>query len=124
MSWMNFYYAHPTPERLGPELRAMAKARALEQPQTRLVVATFMGMVMRSNPERVASWFAELADLDGNAREVLHIAGWISGTDEARACLASAGAREQLVEPSPDVLRRGPDDPSLLDVWWAIYFAT
>ena len=124
MSWMNFYYAHPTPERLAPELRGMAQARVLEQPQTRLVVATFLGMVMRSNPERVAGWFAELADLDGNAREVLHIAGWISGTDEARACLTSAGASEELLGPAPDVLRRGPDDPSLLDVWWAIYFAT
>ena len=124
MSWMNFYYAHPTPERLPAELRGMATARVLEKPQTRLVVATFMGMVMRSNPERVAGWFAELADLDGNAREVLHIAGWISGTNEARACLTSAGASEELLGPSPDVLARAPDEPSLLDVWWAVYFAT
>jgi hypothetical protein len=102
----------------------MAKAGVLGKPQTRLVVATFMGMVMRSNPARVAGWFAELADLEGDAREVLHLAVWISGTDEARTCLASAGASEELLGPAPDVLRRGPDEPALLDVWWAIYFAT
>lgn len=124
MSWMNFYYAHPMPERLGAELRAMGEAGVLDKPQTRLVVATFVGMVMRGNPERVAGWFAELADVEGPTREVLQVAGWISGTNEARACLASAGASAELLGPPPDVLGRAPDDPAVLDVWWAYYFAT
>jgi hypothetical protein len=61
---MKFYYASPEPDRLPAELRAIAN-RGVPEEHTHLVVATFLGLVMKAHPERIASWFTELGDLEG-----------------------------------------------------------
>jgi hypothetical protein len=67
------YYASPDPDRLPAELRAIAKT-AVPEEHTHLVVATFLGIVMKAHPERIASWFTELGDLEGVWRTTLHLA--------------------------------------------------
>ncbi|HEY3806310.1 MAG TPA: hypothetical protein VGL61_27085 [Kofleriaceae bacterium] len=124
MDWVKFYYATPHPERFVDEVRALAKGNALDDPPKRFVLATFLGRVIAANPKRVSSWFAQLADLTGPARETLHLAAWMSGTHEARECLQRAGAEAQLLGPAPDLLARDVDHPIALDMLWAHYFAT
>lgn len=124
MTWMKFYYANPTPERFAPELRAVAQSGSLENPATRIAVGTFFGLVMRANPTRVSGWTAELADLRGAARETLHLAAWMSGTNEGRAFLEKDGADKQMLSAAPDLLNIKVDDPTALDLLWAYYFAT
>jgi len=49
---------------------------------------------MKAHPERIASWFTELGDLEGVWRTTLHLAVWSSGTPEGRACLLQAGVTQ------------------------------
>lgn len=124
MSWMQFYYAHPAPERFAEEVRALANTGALDPPPTRVVIGTFLGMVMRANPDRIHGWTTELADLRGAARDTLHIAAALSATREGRAFLVADRADPRLLGPPPDTLERAIDDPTVLDILWAYYFAT
>ncbi len=122
--WMKFYYASPEPDRLPAEVRAIAKRGAPEEPSTHLVVATFLGLVMKAHPERIAGWFAELGDLEGAWRTALHLAAWSSGTPEGRGCLRQAGVTPDQLPPTIDALRHPVDYPLVLDLLWAHYFAT
>ena len=124
MNWMKFYYANPTPERFSSEVRAMADDGSLDDPRVRIVVATFLGLVMRANASRIGDWTRELADLRGVARETLHLAAWTSGTNEGRAFLETVGADAHMMSAPPDLLNRHVDDPTVLDALWAHYFAT
>jgi hypothetical protein len=123
--WMKLYHARPEPDRIPAELRALAK-RGEPEESTHLVVATFLGLVMRAHPERIAGWFAELGDLEGAWRTTLHLAMWSSGTPEGRACLLQAGVTPEQLPPPIDVLRDPDpiDRPLVLDMLWAHYFAT
>lgn len=122
-NWMERYYASPDPDRLPAELRAVAK-RGLPEELAHFVVATFLGLVMKAHPERIAGWFAELGDLEGAWRTTLHLAAWSSGTPEGRACLLEAGVTPEQLPPTIDVLRHPIDHPVVLDMLWAHYFAT
>jgi hypothetical protein len=120
---MKFYYASPEPDRLPAELRAIA-SRGVPEEHMHLVVATFLGLVMKAHPERIASWFTELGDLEGIWRTTLHLAAWSSGTPEGRACLLQAGVTPDQLPPAIDALRHPIDQPVVLDMLWAHYFAT
>jgi hypothetical protein len=120
---MKFYHAHPEPERLPAELRAMAKTGAPDE-HAHLVVVTFLGLVMKAHPERIAGWFRELGDLEGDWRTILHLAMWSSGTPEGRACLVQDGVPPDQLPPVIDALSRPIDRPVVLDLLWAHYFAT
>jgi hypothetical protein len=125
MDWMKFYCANPTPDRFVSEVRALEKDSSVEDPTTRMVVATFLGLVMRANAARIAGWTDELMDLTGTAREILQLAAWISNTDEGRAVLEKLGADPRLRSTSPpDLLSRKVDNGALLDILWAHYLAT
>ena len=121
--WMKFYYASPKPDRLPAELHAIAK-RGVPEEVTHPVVATFLGLVMKAHPERIAGWFAELGDLEGAWRTTLHLAVWRSGTPEGRACLLQDGVALEQLPPTIDVLHHPIDHPGVLDMLWAHYFAT
>lgn len=121
--WREFYYASPAPDRLSAELRALAKRGAPDE-HTHVVVATFLGLVMKAHPERIASWFTELGDLEGIWRTALHLAVWSSGTPEGRACLLQAGVTPDQLPPAIDAMRDPIDRPVVLDLLWAHYFAT
>jgi len=120
---MNFYYASPDPDRLPAELRAIAKRGVLEE-HTHLVIATYLGLVMKAHPERIASWFTELGDLESIWRTTLHLAVWSSGTPEGRACLLQAGVTPDQLPSAIDALRHPLDQPVVIDMLWAHYFAT
>src|SRR6187401_3007715 len=111
---MELYYASPDPDRLAAELRAAAK-RALPEELAHFVVATFLALVMKAHPERIAGWFAELGDLEGAWRTTLHLAAWSSGTPEGRACLLEAGVSPEQLPTTIDVLRHPIDHPVVLD---------
>lgn len=121
--WMKFYYASPEPDRLPAELRAIATRGVPEEP-TDLVVATFLGLIMKAHPERIASWITELGDLEGIWRTTLHLAVSSSGTPEGRACLQQAGVTPDQLPPAIDALRHPIDQPVVLDMLWAHYYAT
>jgi hypothetical protein len=118
---MMFYYAQPTPDRLVDEVRTAAAGGGFAELGARMCAAAFLGRVIGANPQRVGEWFAALADLDGDARETWHFAGWFSG--QASEQLLAAGATPQMLGPAPDLLR-APLAPPLLDMLWGIYFAT
>ena len=101
MTWMKFYNANPTPERFASELRALAKDGPSIKPPSRIVVATFLGQVMRANPGRISAWTTELGDLRGAGRETLQLAAWMSGTNEGRAFLEKVGADAQMLSAPP-----------------------
>lgn len=119
--WMMFYYAHPQPERFVDEVRRLAERGAMTNPAQSLASATFLGRVMAANPSHVGTWLAALDGLDAIPRQTLQIAAWMSETDGGRAWLASA---PQFARPAPDVLAAPINDASLLDAFWAWYFAT
>ena len=116
---MKFYYARPEPDRLPAELRAIAK-RGEPEEHTHLVVATYLGLVMKAHPERIASWFTELGDLEGIWRTTLHLAAWSSGTPKGRACLLQAGVTPDQLPSAIDALRHPIDQPVVLDMLWVI----
>ncbi len=60
---MKFYYASPQPERFVEEVRLLAAAPGLDNPGNRFTVATFLGRVMATHPERMGSWLEALGDL-------------------------------------------------------------
>ncbi|HEY0992955.1 MAG TPA: hypothetical protein VGD80_38140 [Kofleriaceae bacterium] len=121
--WMKFYYASPEPDRLPAELRAIANS-GVPAEHTHLVVATYLGLVMKAHPERIGDWFTELSDLEGIWRTTLHLAAWSSGTPEGRACLVQAGVTPDQMPSAIDALRLPIDQPVVLDMLWAHYFAT
>jgi hypothetical protein len=121
--WMKFYYASPEPDRLPAELRAIAK-RGEPEEHMHLVVATFLGLIMKAHPERIATWITELGDLEGIWRTTLHLAVLSSGTPEGRACLQQAGVTPDQLPPAIDALRHPIDQPVVLDMLWAHYYAT
>jgi hypothetical protein len=121
---MKFYFAHPQPERFVDEVRAMAASDGFDKPETRPVIATFLGRVIAANPALAAAWFAQLADLQDAALETLHAAAWFSELAEARAWLEREHADPRFLGPAPDVLSGPVDHPARLDVAWAYYFAT
>jgi hypothetical protein len=121
---MKFYFANPQPERFVDEVRAIAARGEFDKVETRPVLATFLGRVIAANPARAETWFAQLADLAGPAREALHAAAWFSELAEARAWLEREHADGRFLGPAPDVLSGPITHPSLLDIAWAYYFAT
>jgi hypothetical protein len=124
VDWTKFYYAHPQPERFVDEVRAIAARNGFDKPETRPVIATFLGRVIAANPAQAPAWFEQLADLAGPARETLQAAAWFSQTAEAHAWLERERADARFLGPAPDVLSGPIDHPSRLDVAWAYYFAT
>jgi hypothetical protein len=124
VAWTKFYYANPQPERFVDEVRAIAARGELDKVETRPVIATFLGRVIAANPALASTWFVELADLAGPARETLQVAAWFSQTAEARAWLEREHADARVLGPAPDVLSGPITHPSLLDIAWAYYFAT
>lgn len=122
--WMMFYYEHPEPSRFVAEVRALAAADAFAKPDRRIVLATFLGHVMAANRAQIEDWMTSLADLEGDARDGLWRAAWMSNTREARLHLARLGADRTLTTPAMDVLERPLEEPTDVDVLWAYHFAT
>jgi len=122
--WMTFYYAHPEPTRFVAEVRALAESGAFVQPERRIVLATFLSQVMAANRKHIDEWMTDLSDLEGEAREAVRVAAWLSNTREARLHLARVGADCALTKPASDILERPIDEPTVIDVLWAYYFAT
>src|SRR5258706_10718885 len=100
--WMMFYYAHPEPTRFVEEVRALAAAGAFVPPHRRVALVTFLSQVMADNRAQIDAWLTDLADLEGDAREGVHVAAWLSNTREARRHLARIGAERALTKPAPD----------------------
>ncbi len=122
--WFSHYYEQPTPERFVAEVQALSKAGVLANPKTNGAITVFLGRVMAANPAQVSGWLDQLSDLQGTDREILLLAANLSATPAAQAFLArQADAQKYRGKPS-DIRALEPDNPTVLDMLWADFFAT
>lgn len=122
--WMTHYYEYPTPARFVAEVQGLSKAGHLSSPEKGVVVAVFLGRVMAANPVAVESWLSQLSDLTGRDRETLLLAAGFSRTQEARSFLAKQPDGAKYLESLIDIRSVELEDPAVLDMLWADFFAT
>jgi hypothetical protein len=122
--WLSHYYEKPTPERLVTEVRAMSKAGTLSNPKSAAPISVFLGKVMAANPARVDAWLSQLGDLKGGDRQTVLLAASWSGTREAQAHLDGQPDAEKYRAKQVDIRTLEPNNPTVLDMLWADFFAT
>lgn len=122
--WMTHYYENPSPERFVAEVQGLSKAGHLSSPETGAMIAVFLGRVMAANPVAVESWLNQLGDLIGGDRETILLAAGFSRTQEARSFLAKQPDGAKYLEELMDVRSIELEDPAVLDMLWADFFAT
>jgi hypothetical protein len=122
--WLSHYYQHPTPERFVTEVKALSKAGNLSNPKSAALLSVFLGKVMAANPTMVGDWLNQLADLKGGDRHTLLMAANLSGTKEAQAYIARQADAERYRIKPVDIKTLEPNDPTVLDMLWAEFFAT
>lgn len=122
--WMTNYYERPSPERFVAEVQGFSKAGHLSSLKTGPMIAVFLGRVMAANPVAVESWLSQLSDLTGGDRETLLLAAGFSRTQEARSFLAKQPDGAKYLGSLMDIRAVEPEDPEVLDMLWADFFAT
>ncbi|MES2320378.1 MAG: hypothetical protein V4631_23110 [Pseudomonadota bacterium] len=121
--WFSHYYEKPTPERFVAEVQAMSKAGNLANPKTTDLTSVFLGKVMAANPTKVNAWLSQLSDLKGGDRRALLLAASLSGTKEVQAYLDVQPDAEKF-RGKVDIRTLEPNNPTVLDMLWADFFAT
>ncbi|TFW31318.1 hypothetical protein [Massilia horti] len=122
--WLSHYYEHPTPERFVTEVKALSKSGYLSNPQSASMISVFLARVMAANPAQVDGWLGQLSDLKGGDRESLLFAASLSGTKEAQAYLGRQPDAEKYRGKPVDISALEPNNPTVLDMFWADFFAT
>lgn len=122
--WFSGYYEHPTPERFVVEVLALGRAGNLSNPKTAALTSVFLGRVMAANPTQVDGWLSQLGDLKGDDRQTVLFAASLSGTKEAQAYLGRQPDAEKYRGKPVDIRALEPNNPTLLDMLWADFFAT
>lgn len=122
--WMPHYYENPTPERFVAEVQEFSNAGHLSSPETGPIIAVFLGRLMAANPVAVESWLSQLNDLTGRDRDTLLLAAGFSRTQEARSFLAKQPDGAKYLGSLIDIRSVEPEDPAVLDMLWADFFAT
>lgn len=128
---MEFYYQRSNPEVLPSMLRAFERAKKFEQADTRMLVASFLAEVVRSNGKALDVILPLARELGPNGRRML---AWMS---HLAALPNEKDLLESLLGPTDNVLRRIiVQSPRQIDQWniygektvlhmyWASYFAT
>lgn len=123
--WVMNYYRHPDPENFVARVRRMSALDMINngRPEANEM---FLGQIMRSNPDRIAGWMKELADLPEANRRTLQNAVWVSQTDQGKAWLAANG-RKDLAEKEGHPLTTGAAmvlEPYVVDLCWEWFLAT
>lgn len=122
--WISHYYEKPTPERFVAEVLALSKAGILANPKANGAVTVFLGRVMAANPAQVSDWLDQLSDLQGTDRQMLLQAANLSATPAAQAFLARQADAQKYRGKPVDIRALEPDNPTVLDMLWADFFAT
>lgn len=122
--WLSHYYEHPTPERFVTEVQALSKAGNLSNPKTAALISVFLGRVMAANPTQVDSWLTQLGGLKGGDRQTVLFAANLSGTKEAQAYFDRQSDAEKYRGKPINIRTLEPNNPTVLDMLWADFFAT
>jgi hypothetical protein len=122
--WLSHYYEHPTPERFVAEVQALSKAGNLANPKSAALISVFLGRIMAANPSQVGGWLTQLDNLKGGDRQTVLFAAKLSGTKEAQDYLGRQPDGEKYRGKQVDVRALEPNNPTVLDMLWADFFAT
>ena len=122
--WLSHYYENPAPERFVTEVIALSNAGMLSDPNSAAPASVFLGKVMAANPGQVDAWLSQLEDLKPADRQTLLSAATLSGTKEAQAYLGRQSDAGKYQNVAVDVRTLKPDNPKVLDMLWADFFAT
>ena len=122
--WVSHYYEHPTPERFIKEVRALNDAGVLSSAKTAAPLAVFLGRVMAANPDQAGVWLTQLNEVKSPGRDTLLLAASLSGTKTAMAYLRKQTDSSKYLKDPVDPRKMEPDQPVVLDMLWADFFAT
>lgn len=130
-AWITDFRKSPDPDRVSMAIEEMSE-QSLFANADQIVVGFFVE-VFRMYPDRVAVWAKEWTTLPESEQQVLCIAVWLSGIQEAAAILngflphAGEGftqTLQQCLTKEPTDILDAPLSPSVLDALWAGYFAS
>lgn len=123
--WISNYYRSPDPETIPARVRRMSHLGMFTNRRPE-AFHFFLGLIMRSHPDKIAAWMEACQDLPEVDRVVLHHAIWVSQTDQGREWLASQGLKG-LAEREGHPLMTGDAvalEPHHVDMLWEWFFAT
>jgi hypothetical protein len=103
-AFMQTYYMHPQPNRIGDLIEALNPTGFTPRPNTDMVIVGFFSEVFAANPNRVPEWQIHIAKKDHRTRAILELAVSVSKTG--------------------GVLNDNGHSPQLNDGWWAAFFAS
>lgn len=124
--WLESYYESPEPERFVEMVKEWSADGSLSTPHAIPVLVAFMSRVLRQNRESIGEWYAALAGLSPEEKQVFHTAMLYSRVSEADEILRETFGRrydEQRVE-TPRILEMPLDKESTLDMLWGFFYAS
>jgi len=128
------YYQKPEPEKVPDMLHKAAKMGLLDRDDTKYIFATYLGELMRRNPDKVDAWVASMSDFTESQKRLLMAALWQANLPQATEQLKKMASTltgddkkffDQLLEKPATPLETKPiTAPGQLDLLWACFFAS
>jgi hypothetical protein len=124
--FLEHYYENPRPDEFVAQMKNWAADGTLVNSHARPALIAFISQVVRSNREKVEDWFAELAGLTPEQKQVFFTGLLYSRTKEADSVMTKTFGKqyeEQKVE-TRKILELPLDKKTTLDMLWGFYYAT
>jgi hypothetical protein len=124
--FLEHYYENPRPDEFVAQMKNWAADGTLVNSHARPALIAFISQVVRSNRDKVEEWFAELAGLTPEQKQVFFTGLLYSRTKEADAVMTKTFGKqyeEQKVE-IRKILELPLDKKTTLDMLWGFYYAT
>ena len=80
--WMSHYYENPQPDVIPMALAGLRDGGYQSDEGAAESLSSFLGLVMRANPELIEDWLSTFRDLTTEEIQVLAHALWLSNTQE------------------------------------------
>lgn len=122
--WLTNYYRKPTPEKLVDQVAKYGRRGYLADGQKSQILCAFLSRLMAARPGRIHDWMRRLDGLPQEDKKTLTCAVWLSNTVQGNAYLKKHGYKDLLSQEPLDLLSMEPDEPIILDMLWAYFFAT
>lgn len=134
--WATYYYKNPEPIKIPEALLYMSQSGEIKKDSDIPPLGGFFAGVLKSNPDRAASWIERLSDLPSKHKGILTMGVWYSELPDAKKKVHSIIEQDNILKKKHKDNRflKGPTcsitqiplelGPWVLDALWGNFLAT